>query len=195
VPWHLSSISLHSFLFTKSDIKTTVIPIVNTHFLPVTRAARADRQSNRRCLQQRQHSLGLVAPLPRCSLIWLHLLQLDVSNPDALSRGRRHEQMRPASPSGRISMRNALILRWLLVPCVVDCPHYTAARCSGPVSSLHLSLLCIMRVQYIGDNGSLGMCSSPPDTWHSELGTTLIAAKGMSLISTLPHIRSLHPAA
>src|ERR1700749_3998971 len=48
--------------------------------------------------------------------IWLHLLQFDVSNQTVGAvEDRKNKPDRPL-PSGRITMRNAIILRWVLVP-------------------------------------------------------------------------------
>ncbi|KAJ7852369.1 UbiA prenyltransferase family [Mycena olivaceomarginata] len=85
------------FLFTKSDIKTALIPIT---FLAAASAP-----------------LAGLSRLPHVIFwIWLHLLQFDVSNQtldpeeDSLNK-----QDRPL-PSRRISLPQAIILRWLLVP-------------------------------------------------------------------------------
>ncbi|ETW81165.1 hypothetical protein HETIRDRAFT_319757 [Heterobasidion irregulare TC 32-1] len=86
-----------AFLFTKSDIKTTVIPI--TSFA----AAAAP--------------LCGLARLPQSVFwIWLHLLQFDVSN-QTLSpeEDEVNKQDRPL-PSKRITLRNAIFLRWVLIP-------------------------------------------------------------------------------
>ncbi|KAJ7902542.1 UbiA prenyltransferase family [Mycena olivaceomarginata] len=85
------------FLFTKSDIKTTVIPIT--------------------CLAAASAPLSSIYRLPDVVFwIWLHLLQFDVANQilnpkeDALNK-----QDRPL-PSNRISLSQAFIFRWLLIP-------------------------------------------------------------------------------
>ncbi|KAF9060126.1 hypothetical protein BDP27DRAFT_1394455 [Rhodocollybia butyracea] len=77
-----------AFLFTKSDIKTTLIPVVHT-----------------------------LSRLPHVIFwIWLHLLHFDVSNQylnpeeDATNKSDR------PLPSKRISLLTAVWLRWLLVP-------------------------------------------------------------------------------
>ncbi|KAF7331083.1 Digeranylgeranylglyceryl phosphate synthase [Mycena venus] len=90
--------TLHTaFLFTKSDIKTTVIPIT---FLAAASAP-----------------LVSLYHLPHVIFwIWVHVLQFDVSNQilqpaeDALNKKDR------PLPSNRISPLQALIFRWLLVP-------------------------------------------------------------------------------
>ncbi|KAJ7615482.1 UbiA prenyltransferase family-domain-containing protein [Roridomyces roridus] len=85
------------YLFTKSDIKTTVIPIT---FLASASAP-----------------LASISRLPHITFwIWLHLLQFDVSNQtmdpeeDAMNK-----QDRPL-PSKRMTLEQAIILRWILVP-------------------------------------------------------------------------------
>ncbi|KAJ7076207.1 UbiA prenyltransferase family [Mycena belliarum] len=89
--------ALTLFLFTKSDIKTTLIPITILAL----------------CAAPVHHP----SYIPETMFwIWLHLLQFDVSNQtldpeeDALNK-----RDRPV-PSGRITLRDAVILRWTLVP-------------------------------------------------------------------------------
>ncbi|KLO15620.1 hypothetical protein SCHPADRAFT_824480 [Schizopora paradoxa] len=86
-----------SFLFTKSDIKTTVIPV------SVLACASAP--------------LTNIAHLPHVVFwVWFHVLQFDVSNqtldPEEDENNKRDRPL----PAKRISLRDALILRWLLVP-------------------------------------------------------------------------------
>ncbi|KAI0043716.1 hypothetical protein FA95DRAFT_1498188 [Auriscalpium vulgare] len=85
------------FLFTKSDIKTTLIPVT---FFAVASATDFE-------LSRLVHVMAW---------IWLHLLQFDVSN-QTLSEDEdgMNKTDRPL-PSGRMTLRSALILRWLLVP-------------------------------------------------------------------------------
>ncbi|KAJ6544152.1 UbiA prenyltransferase family [Mycena capillaripes] len=92
---HTASFSYTMFLFTKSDIKTTVIPIATAASAP----------------------LSSIYRLPNIIFwIWLHVLQFDVSNQildpeeDAMNK-----QDRPL-PSKRMSLSEAFIFRWLLVP-------------------------------------------------------------------------------
>jgi len=85
------------FLFTKSDIKTTVLPIT------VLAAAAAP--------------LTNILHLPHVIFwTWFHVLQFDVSN-QTLDPGEDelNKRDRPL-PAKRITYRNALILRWALVP-------------------------------------------------------------------------------
>ncbi|KAJ3557578.1 hypothetical protein NM688_g1400 [Phlebia brevispora] len=85
------------FLFTKSDIKTTLIPIT----LFATAAAPDFVGSN----------------LPQAIFwLWLHLLQFDVSNQSmSPEEDEQNKRWRPL-PSKRLTLRQARILRWLLVP-------------------------------------------------------------------------------
>ncbi|EKM54056.1 uncharacterized protein PHACADRAFT_174557 [Phanerochaete carnosa HHB-10118-sp] len=96
----LASLAHHAHtihLFTKSDIKTTILPVT---------------------------VFALVAA-PLCSLhrlphivfwVWLHILQFDVSN-QCLSpeEDRLNKSDRPVA-AGRISVQHAVILRWTLLP-------------------------------------------------------------------------------
>ncbi|KZV68641.1 hypothetical protein PENSPDRAFT_676377 [Peniophora sp. CONT] len=89
---------LHTlFLFTKSDIKTTVIPVAS---LAVAGGPLAD-------------PFRLVHVI---FWIWLHVLQFDVSNqtmdPEEDAQNKRDRPL----PAGRMSLPNAVRLRWLLVP-------------------------------------------------------------------------------
>ncbi|KAI0311561.1 UbiA prenyltransferase family [Amylostereum chailletii] len=94
---NIASVAYTAFLFTKSDIKTTVIPIspFAISASPITDIWR----------------------LPHVVFwIWLHVFQFDVSNQtidpheDALNKRDR------PLPAGRITLHNAIVLRWVLVP-------------------------------------------------------------------------------
>ncbi|KLO15626.1 hypothetical protein SCHPADRAFT_824462 [Schizopora paradoxa] len=85
------------FLFTKSDIKTTVIPIT------VLAAAAAP--------------LTNISHLPHIIFwVWFHVLQFDVSNQTLDPEEDEHNKRDRPLPAKRISYRNAVILRWALVP-------------------------------------------------------------------------------
>ncbi|KAI0311132.1 UbiA prenyltransferase family [Amylostereum chailletii] len=93
----LASFTYTAFLFTKSDIKTTVIPIsiFAMAAAPITSWSR----------------------LPHVVFwIWFHLLHFNVSNqiinPDEDALNKRDRPL----PAGRITLRNATILRWALAP-------------------------------------------------------------------------------
>ncbi|KAI5120552.1 hypothetical protein M0805_000280 [Coniferiporia weirii] len=96
----LSTVSYHSrtlFLFTKSDLKTTVIPITS---LAVASAPLAN-----------------LSHLPHVIFwIWFHVLQFDVSNQTVKPEEDEYNKKDRPLPSKRISWRNALVLRWVLVP-------------------------------------------------------------------------------
>ncbi|KLO12994.1 hypothetical protein SCHPADRAFT_874683 [Schizopora paradoxa] len=85
------------FLFTKSDIKTTVIPIT------VLAAASAPLRN--------------VLHLPHVIFwTWVHVLQFDVSNQTLNPEEDEHNKRDRPLPAKRITHQNALILRWILVP-------------------------------------------------------------------------------
>ncbi|KAE9396857.1 hypothetical protein BT96DRAFT_824146 [Gymnopus androsaceus JB14] len=85
------------FFFSKSDIKSTLIPI--TSFA----AACAPLQS--------------IAQLPATVVwIWIHLLQFNLANQlISVEEDRRNKPDRPL-PSGRVSLPTVLAFRWILVP-------------------------------------------------------------------------------
>ncbi|CAL1711928.1 unnamed protein product [Somion occarium] len=85
------------YLFTKSDIRTTLIPI--TCF---ALAAAPDLQ------------LGHI--LHSVCWIWIHLLQFDVSNQTLSEEEDKQNKSDRPLPAGRMTLRNALIFRWILVP-------------------------------------------------------------------------------
>ncbi|KAI0753485.1 UbiA prenyltransferase family [Daedaleopsis nitida] len=93
----LASFLVTCFLFTKSDIKTTVIPV------SALAAASAPMHSATRLL----HVVFWV---------WFHVLQFDVSNqcmdPDEDAQNKSDRPL----PAKRISIENAIRIRWLLVP-------------------------------------------------------------------------------
>jgi len=85
------------FLFTKSDIKTTLIPI--SVFASVAAPV---------------HSW--IHFLQSFFWIWLHLLQFDVSNQTLDPEEDNHNKRDRPLPSGRITLYHAKLLRWFLVP-------------------------------------------------------------------------------
>ncbi|KAF8490135.1 UbiA prenyltransferase family [Russula emetica] len=97
-----TSLSFHLytlFLFTKSDLKTLIPPV----------------------------TLFAAAAAPSCSLsrllhtvlwLWIHTLQLGLANqtlPHAIAEDRMNHPDRPL-PAGRITVRQARKLRWMMVP-------------------------------------------------------------------------------
>jgi len=118
--YHLKTL----FLFTKSDIKTTVIPV------SIFAAAAAPLASFER--------------LPHLIFwVWLHVLQFDVSNQyldpaeDAFNKPDR------PIPSGRVTLRQTQLLRWALVPiCMVLSACYSTPVVWSTV------LLCLLTYTY-----------------------------------------------
>lgn len=111
------------FLFVKSDIKTTLIPIT------ILSASSAPL-----CTPDRI--------FPVVWWIFLHLLQFDTSNQiQDVEEDAKNKPIRPL-PAGRISLSHATILRWGLVPAcwIISVLH------SGPVlfSSIALVLFTIL---------------------------------------------------
>ncbi|KAI5120555.1 hypothetical protein M0805_000283 [Coniferiporia weirii] len=112
------------FLFTKSDIKTTVIPIT---LLAVASAP-----------------LAGLSRLPHVIFwIWLHVLQFDVSNQTLNPEEDEHNEKDRPLPAKRITLRDALILRWVLVPmCWALSTYYS-------VETVYASIaLCILTYAY-----------------------------------------------
>ncbi|KAI0033257.1 UbiA prenyltransferase family [Vararia minispora EC-137] len=96
----VASIAVTLFLFTKSDIKTTVIPV---GFFAMAAAPMTN-----------------ISRLPHVLFwIWLNILHFNISNQtldpkeDAINK-----KYRPI-PSGRITLSNAILLRWALLPLVL----------------------------------------------------------------------------
>ncbi|KAF9558398.1 hypothetical protein CPC08DRAFT_736438 [Agrocybe pediades] len=112
-----------AFLFTKSDIKTTLIPITffATAAAPITDIAR----------------------LPHVMFwIWLHLLQFDVSNQTmSPEEDEMNKKDRPL-PSKRLTLDQALILRYLLVPaCFLVSIAYSVEALYASISLVFLTFL------------------------------------------------------
>ncbi|KAH8108268.1 UbiA prenyltransferase family [Phellopilus nigrolimitatus] len=83
------------FLFTKSDIKTTLIPIT--------------------CLAAASAPLASFSRLPPTVFwIWFQLLQFDVSNQTLAPEEDMYNKSYRPLPAKRISLRTALVLRWVL---------------------------------------------------------------------------------
>ncbi|EJD05643.1 uncharacterized protein FOMMEDRAFT_79213 [Fomitiporia mediterranea MF3/22] len=84
-----------AFLFTKSDIKTTLMPIT--------------------CLAAASAPLASFSRLPPTMFwIWLQLLQFDVSNQTLDPEEDEHNKAYRPLPAKRLSLRTAVILRWVL---------------------------------------------------------------------------------
>ncbi|KAH7919944.1 hypothetical protein BV22DRAFT_1022117 [Leucogyrophana mollusca] len=118
IEYHLRTL----FLFTQSDITTTVIPIT---LFAIVAAPACDLS----------HALHAVF------WIWLHLLQFDVANqvldPD---EDKVNKATRPL-PAGRITLTNAIYLRWALVPiCLAVSALYSAETLGASVAMASLTV-------------------------------------------------------
>lgn len=112
-------------LFIKSDIKTTIIPIVRSNPL-ATRLTETDLFW---CLCfQTTFAFANISDSPSTralyraphTVLWLtiHLLQCTLANqcvPTAIAEDKINKPTRPI-PSGRISVENAVLLRWTTLP-------------------------------------------------------------------------------
>ncbi|KAF7330983.1 hypothetical protein MVEN_02438400 [Mycena venus] len=109
------------FLFTKSDIKTTLIPIASSTLF-------GSCEKKKLTIFSFDKAIGGVVAAPVSSFrnfveeflwIWLHLLQFTTSNQScsltAVAEDSDNKPDRPI-PSGRMTLQQARILRWLLVP-------------------------------------------------------------------------------
>ncbi|KAI0033248.1 UbiA prenyltransferase family [Vararia minispora EC-137] len=115
------------FLFTKSDIKTTVLPVAkNKGFFAMAAAPMTN-----------------ILRLPHVLFwIWLHLLQFDVSNQTInLEEDAINKKDRPI-PSGRITLNSAVILRWALVPlCLALSTLYSAETVYASIALVTFTLI------------------------------------------------------
>ncbi|THU79304.1 hypothetical protein K435DRAFT_698087 [Dendrothele bispora CBS 962.96] len=97
---YLLVLSYHAYsllLFTKSNMKTTLIPVT--------------------ILAASSAPLANLSRLPHVIFwIWIHLLQFDVSNQTMDPEEDRKNKTERPLPAGRISLRSAILLRWSLVP-------------------------------------------------------------------------------
>ncbi|KAH8088965.1 UbiA prenyltransferase family [Cristinia sonorae] len=154
------------YLFTKSDIKTTVIPV--TLF---SLAAAPDLQ---------------VSFIPHTLFwVWLHLLQFDISNqtlcPD---EDKENKKDRPL-PSGRISLADAKILRWMMVPICWALSYLYSAQTL--YASVALSFLTMVYNEFgahaghwVARNLSVAICYG-----SFELGATLVASADRNTLDNI----------
>ncbi|EED82975.1 predicted protein [Postia placenta Mad-698-R] len=85
------------FLFTKSDIKTTVIPLT--------------------CLAVATAPRPVPPNIPKAAFwIWIHLLQFTTANQLVSPEEDRCNKSDRPIPSKRISLESTFLLRWILVP-------------------------------------------------------------------------------
>ncbi|THH28542.1 hypothetical protein EUX98_g5644 [Antrodiella citrinella] len=152
-------------LFVKSDYKTTVVPI--TLFAI---AAAPDLQ-----LAHTHHTLAWV---------WIHILQFDVSNQIVgVEEDRQNKADRPI-PAGRISMEEATVLRWVLVPI---CLLYSL---SYGIETLWASIFLSMLTVFYNELGAhagvwvLRNCTNALGYASFEMGATLIASGRQKLDTT-----------
>ncbi|TCD63858.1 hypothetical protein EIP91_004872 [Steccherinum ochraceum] len=154
------------YLFTKSDIKTTVIPV--TLF---SLAAAPDFKAS-----HIPHTIFWV---------WLHLLQFDVSNQTLCPDEDKHNKKDRPLPAGRITLSNAKLLRWLLVPICWAVSYLYSIETFW--ASVALSFLTMVYNEFGGHAGhwvvrnlSVGICYG-----SFELGATLVASANRSVLDTI----------
>jgi len=164
----LSLLSKHAttlFYFTKSDIKTTVIPV--TMFATFASP-----------IQSKSDLLQVIC------WVWLHLLQFDLSNQCiGVEEDKLNKPDRPI-PSGRISLENAWRLRWALIPI---CVAYSALYSTPLVlTSLGIALLTIVYNElgvhaghWMGRNLSIAL-----DYGLFELGATYVGGVNKGTVDT-----------
>lgn len=106
--------------------------------------------------------------------IWLHLLQFDVSNQTVRpEEDARNKADRPL-PSGRLTLRQALILRWLLVPACLALSSFYSPALVG-VSTLLVSLTVVYNELYAGAYWTTRNVVNGLGLGTFELGGTLVA--------------------
>jgi len=154
------------YLFTKSDIKTTVIPV--TLF---SLAAAPDLRSS-----HVPHTIFWV---------WLHLLQFDVSNQTLCPDEDKHNKKDRPLPSGRISLEDAKILRWALIPIcwAISCLYSVQTF----YASVALSFLTMVYNEFgahagfwLARNLSVAVCYG-----SFELGATLVASANRGFLDKI----------
>jgi UbiA prenyltransferase family len=166
------------FLFTKSDIKTTLLPVVcnvSCFLSPIYNTATLQTIFSVATapLQDRSH-------LPQLMLwVWLHLLQFDLAN-QSLSPNEDvvNKPDRPI-PSGRLTVEQARTLRWVcLIPCVVYSACFSTAvmQASATISFFsyaynELGFDCHWFGRYVLNGAGLACF---------ETGATLIAGENIS---------------
>lgn len=166
VPYWVAYHCWTAFLFTKSDIKTTLIPIT--------------------CLAAASAPLHSLSRLPPTIFwIWLQLLQFDVSNQTIdPEEDKRNKSDRPI-PANRISLRNALILRWVLpIICFLWSASYSKEVLAASVANCFLTYVYdemgYAAGHWAGRNlvNSLGFASF-------EIGACLIAGKDVHILDNI----------
>ncbi|KAF8177699.1 UbiA prenyltransferase family [Pholiota molesta] len=155
-----------AFLFTKSDIKTTLIPVT---FFAIAAAP-----------------INNISQLPHVVFwTWIHLLQFDVSNQtmdpdeDALNKNDR------PLPSKRITLKNAIILRWILVPfCFAISSAYSVEALYSSVALVLLTVLYNELAAHAGNFVVRNMVNAG-GFMAFEFGATLLAGSDRERINTI----------
>jgi hypothetical protein len=109
------------FLFTKSDIKTLILPVVRdpslvSFFLSMANTTLFTTQTLFAAATVPQYRPSRL--LHTVLWLWVHTLQLGLANqtlPYALSEDLLNHPDRPL-PAGRITLRQARTLRWMMIP-------------------------------------------------------------------------------
>jgi 4-hydroxybenzoate polyprenyltransferase len=179
------------FLFTKSDLKTLVLPVVSNVCVPAP-FSRFSKWSHAPALPRQ--TLFALAASPSCSLsrlphallwFWVHALQFGLANqshPHAIAEDTINHPYRPL-PTGRISVQTARALRWTVVPL---CLLLSAAY--GPRTTLASLLGSLYMLAYNEGGGARGHwlvrnVQNAVGYSVAEAGTMLVACTSLSRIS------------
>ncbi|KAF6752357.1 UbiA prenyltransferase family-domain-containing protein [Ephemerocybe angulata] len=165
VAYHLETV----FLFTKSDIKTTVIPV---SILAIGTAPLCSSQPI-------EHALKAIFWL------WMILLQFNLFNQTiSPEEDAENKPWRPI-PSGRISLRNAIIARWISIPACAMLSSYFASGSAVLIPCILFTVLVFMYNFFDCDkNGFAKSLFNGFGYSMMALGTSLVASSG-SLFKTL----------
>lgn len=112
------------FLFTKDDIKTTIVPVVS-YSIP---ASEILSELRLKTVLAAASSLTSLAHLPRVIFwTWLHLLQINLANQIINPEEDRLNKSSRPIVSDKITLYNAQILRWMSIPiCLAVSMHYSS---------------------------------------------------------------------
>ncbi|EMD36321.1 hypothetical protein CERSUDRAFT_65984 [Gelatoporia subvermispora B] len=156
VAHHIIHWSYTLFLFTKSDIKTTVIPIT------LLAAAAAPAPSTMTLL----HSTFW---------IWLHVLQFDVSNQTLKPEEDEYNKQDRPLPSKRLTLEAAYVMRWMLVPlCWLWSAMYSVRTFYSSVALVAFTVLYNECATHAG-HWLLRNCVNAAGFAAFEAGSTLVA--------------------
>ncbi|KAH7908466.1 UbiA prenyltransferase family [Hygrophoropsis aurantiaca] len=156
LPYHLRSL----YLFTQSDISTTIIP--------VTLFALAAAP-----IYNLVHCIHVIL------WIWVHLLQFDVANqivdPEEDSKNKASRPI----PAGRITLQNATYLRWILVPFCLAYSAFYSIQVLG--ASAAIAVLTILYHEGRAHGHWLSKNVITAVTYGAfELGATIVAGRDYS---------------